>query len=106
MAIRLPPARSADGLAFTDVDDEGANDWTASRDSEWLRWDAVAGNGLDWAMTFSFSFESDEPNLPARVNLEPVEPGDFGDPSFRILYTLFADGFEAGNDEAWDASIE
>jgi len=89
-------------LRFDDLDDNAANDWSATTTGGRVSWNAPSGNTLDWGTLYHFEFTADAfPSLNGTITLvgaaaagEPEIPytlGILGPPSD----TIFANGFDS-----------
>ncbi|MDW8479493.1 MAG: hypothetical protein RML12_06200 [Xanthomonadales bacterium] len=86
--------------AFSDLDQDPGNDWSATRDAAGLRFRAPPGQGLRWGTLYRFSVIADRPldddsrhPVALRDELDaPVLAGLLAGPREPSL--LFRDGFE------------
>jgi hypothetical protein len=76
-SLRIPLCTGVQVLnsGFRDLDLDPLNDWTVSRSSTELVFQAGANNPLRWNQIFNFWFDSDSPPLQGAVALDQALPG-------------------------------
>ncbi len=101
IALPLNDANSMTDWVFSDVDEDGSNDWVVSHNNGVLSLQAPVGNEIDWGILYSFSFTTDAVPMLGDLTLTGLENGGTNFdaavivPSFDDL--IFASGFEILN---------
>lgn len=109
LSIPLAPGVVVSAMGFRDLDDDPANDWTATVGASAVVWAAPAGGpGLDWGTLYNFTLEAAQAPLESSAGLVEAETGG----TLRRPATLapgqvgpiFADGFESGDTTRWSSA--
>jgi len=91
-----PNATLAD-FAFSDADDDGGNDWIATRGADSVRWQSPSAHPLNWGTLYRFSFTANFAPLAADAVLDVAGAGSPGSYAAGTLAPLddviFRDGF-------------
>ncbi len=61
-------------------------------------------NALRWGTMFSFWFDADQPSAGSTHTIGLFKPGTPTDVTFSLEQTIFTDGFESGDIDAWSCS--
>ncbi|HEX3895371.1 MAG TPA: hypothetical protein VHW73_04095 [Rudaea sp.] len=95
--VPLSPDVAISDVSFTDLDDDIGDDWVVTQSAESLRWEAPAGNPLNWGTLYNFSFTANRAPLPASVELDVATAGSRANYSAATLAPrnddIFRDGF-------------
>ena len=77
ISLPLPRGAQISAAAHYDGDPDGdaANAWLATISSSELRWDAAAGQAIDWGVLHSFEFTSALPPINSSLTLGVAEDG-------------------------------
>lgn len=100
-AVPVPDDVTLGEPAFTDADHDDGNGWTSGMVGSSMRWQAPAGNTLDWGNLYTFSFVASTPPGPAAIDLHVANTGTGLPASYSIdslaprSEGIFADGFES-----------
>lgn len=98
ITLPLNNSNSMTDWVFSDVDEDGSNDWVVTHSNGALRLQAPVDNEIDWGILYSFSFTSDAAPAVGNLTLTGLENGgtEFDAavivPSFDDL--IFASDFE------------
>lgn len=96
--VPLDPDVAISDLSFTDLDNNIGDDWAVTQSAESLRWQAPAGNPLNWGTLYAFSFTANRAPLPASIELDVATAGSPASYSAATLAPgkdiIFRDGFD------------
>ena len=110
-SIPLPAGVSVRSTSFRDIDQDGANDWTAAIASDSVTWTMPNATSFQpWGVVFNFSLEANTAPLVANAIMDVV--GRYRPETLEIstrapspLPTdIFSDGFESGDVSSWSSS--
>ena len=76
LAIPLAAGATPTDLVFADGSETATDDWSPEIGAAELRWEAPAGQGLDWGRLARFAVTVDVASQPGFVGTQPLEAGD------------------------------
>jgi len=96
--VPVSPGVALSDIVFNDADTDATNDWSVTRDSAGVHWQAPADHTLDWGTLYRFSFTAAHAPLATAARLGVATPG--APPSYTVGTlaplddTIFVDGFD------------
>jgi|CXWL01.1.fsa_nt_gi hypothetical protein len=105
--VPIPVGASVTNIGFHDIDTNAGNEWTATVLAGRIRFDAPAGNELDWGTLYNFRFDVDTTAIQGQLTLGIANPGTAQNLLVTTLVpnapaaAIFADGFDSGNVSVW-----
>jgi len=76
-SLRIPvcPTARVENLGFRDIDQDGLNDWSMTRNGSSIDFLASATNPLDWNTFYNFYFDSDAAPISGDVSIDQARLG-------------------------------